>query len=71
MSDSMPRDTFGYILRNLNLSSNEKLYKQDKFLKLRLVINELNKRFLKFSFSGENKFTKESIIPYYGTHGSS
>ena len=66
----MLRDTFGCILRNLNLSSNEQLCKQDKFLKLCLVINELNKRFLKFSFSGEIKFIKESIIPYYGTHGS-
>ena len=34
------------------------------------MINELNKKILKFSFNGENKSIDESMIPYYGTHGS-
>ena len=34
------------------------------------MINELNKKILKFSFNGENKSIEESMIPYYGTHGS-
>ena len=34
------------------------------------MINELNKRFLKFSFNKENKSLHESMIPYYWTHGS-
>ena len=68
MSDSMPRDTFERILRNQNLYENEQLDKENKFLNLRLVINGLNKRFLNFSFNGENKTTDESTISYYKTH---
>ena len=66
----MPRDTFECSLRNLNLCGNEQLEKQGKFSKLRPLINELNKRFIKYSFNGENKSIEESMIPYYGTHGS-
>ena len=34
------------------------------------MINELNKRFLEFSFNGENKSINESMILFYGTHDS-
>ena len=64
----MPRDTFERFVQNLNLSGNEQLDKQDS--KLCLVISELNKKFLKFSFNGENRFINEFINLYYGTHGS-
>ena len=36
MSDSILRDTFELILRNLNICDNEQVDKLDKFLKLRL-----------------------------------
>ena len=65
----MPRDMFDRILRNLNLCCNEQFDKQDKFSKLRSVINELNKRYLKFSFNEDYKSIGESMIPYYRTHG--
>ena len=35
------------------------------------MINEVNKRFLKFSFNGENRSIDESMILYYETHSSS
>ena len=63
-SDSVSHDTFESILRNLNLCHNEQLDKQNKFYKLRPVISELNKRCLKLSFNGKNKFINESMIPY-------
>ena len=66
----MPRDKFDHILRILTLWSDEQLDKQDKFSKLRPLIKESNKRFLKFSFNGKNKFIDKSMIPYYGIHGT-
>ena len=47
----MPRNTFERILQNLHLCENEQLDKLDKFSKLFDVINESNRRFLKFSFN--------------------
>ena len=70
MSDSMPRDMFERILRNPNLWDNKELGKEAKFSEVFTVINELNKRFLKFSFNGENISMNESMIPYYRTHDS-
>ena len=70
MSDSMPLDSFERILRNLNHCDNKQLGKQEKFWKLLLVINEVNKRLLKLFFNEENKTIDESMIPYYGTHSS-
>ena len=34
------------------------------------MIIELNKRFLKFTFNGENKSIDQSMISYYANHGS-
>ena len=34
------------------------------------MVNGLNKRYLKFTFSGENKSIDQSKIPYYPNHGS-
>ena len=65
----MPRNMLECILRNLHLCDNEQLDKYSNFSKLCPVINELNRRFLKFSFNGENKSIDESMIPYDGSHG--
>ena len=63
-------NTFECILRNLHLCDNKQLDKQNKLSKLRPFISELIRRLLKFSFNGENNSINESMIPYYGTHGS-
>ena len=34
------------------------------------MINELNKRFLKFTFKGENKFIDQSMISHFANHDS-
>ena len=66
--DSIPRKTFERILRNLNICDNKQLDKQlDKFSKIRPLINELNKRSLKFFFHGEKKPIDESMISFCGT----
>ena len=48
----------------------EQLNRTHKIYKFRPVINELDERFLKFSFNGEKKSINESMIPFYGTCGS-
>ena len=49
-SDSMPRNTFEHILRNLHLRDNKQLDKYDIFSKVVPLINKSNRRFSKFSF---------------------
>ena len=70
VSDSMSRNDFERILRNFHLCDNTKLDNTDKFCKLRLMIKDLSKIFLKHSFNGEDKPIDESMIPYFDTHGS-
>ena len=70
MSDSMPHDMLERILQNPNFCDIKQLDKKRKFSKHRPVVNELNKRFLKFSFNRKNKSIDESMIPCYGTHDS-
>ena len=70
MSDSISRNELEYILRNLHLCDNTKLNNADKFCKIRPMIKDLNNKFLKHSFNGENTSIDESMIPYFGIHGS-
>ena len=70
MSDTMPRNEFERTLRNLHLCDNSNLDKSDKFSKLRPLITNLNEKFLKYSSNCETKSVDESMIPYYGSHGS-
>jgi len=70
VSDAMTRNDLERLLRNLHLCDNEKIDKSDKFCKVRPTIDHLNKKFLEFSFNGENKSIDESMVPYFGTHGS-
>ena len=66
----MSPNEFERILRNLHLCDNTKLGNADKFCKLQPMIKDLNNKFLKHSFNGKNKSVNESMIPYFGTHGS-
>ena len=70
VSDSMSRNEFERILRNLHLCDKTKLDNTDKFCKLRPVIKDLNNKILKHSLNSQNKSIDESMIPYFGTHGS-
>ena len=70
VSDSMSRNWFKRILRTLHLCDNAKLDNTNKFCKLRPMIMDLNNKYLKHSFNGENKSIDESMIPYFDTHGS-
>ena len=54
ISDSMPRDTFERIPRNLKLWDNSQLGKQGKPSRIVLVINELNKIYFPLSAGRTN-----------------
>ena len=71
MSDSMPRfKVFFEVHQCLHHCGNEQVHKEIQISNLRSVINELNKRFLKFTFHGKNKFIDQSMISYFANHGS-
>ena len=50
---------------------NTKLDDTDKFCKLRPTEKDLNNKFLKHSFNGENKLIDKLMISYFGRYGTS
>ena len=52
VSSIMTRNRFEEIMQNLHLANNDDLDKNDKFAKVRPLINLLNKQCLKHFFSG-------------------
>ena len=55
----------------MNIFENEQLDKLEEFLKLRQVVHELYKRFLKLFFNEDKKFIEKSMIFCYRANGIS
>lgn len=67
---AMTRDRFDDIMRYLHLSDNARLDAEDKMAKVRPLMSMLNERFLKYFIKTQNLSIDESMVPYYGRHGS-
>lgn len=68
--NAMRRNRFEQIKRYLHCCDNNTLPKDDKFAKMRPLITMLNNRFLKWSEFQEKLSIDESMVPYFGKHGS-
>ncbi|XP_045481005.1 piggyBac transposable element-derived protein 3-like [Harmonia axyridis] len=68
--EAMSRDRFSFIMQNLHCNDNTKLTKDDKFTKLRPLFDTLNKKFQAFAPFQEFHSLDESMVPYYGGHGT-
>ncbi|KAK9730796.1 Transposase IS4 [Popillia japonica] len=64
----MSRNKFQNIKRNLHLSDNSLLDKNDKFAKVRPFLNMLNDKNLQFGIFSFNLSIHEQMIPYFGRH---
>lgn len=69
VSNSMRRNRFEEIFSNLHAADNGNLPVNDKYGKLRYLIDALNIQFLRFAPIQKNVSIDESMIPYYGRHG--
>ena len=70
VAKAMRRNRFEQIKQNIHCSDNEKLKPNDKFAKVRPLIDLLNKRFLTYASMNQEMSIDESMLPYYGKHGA-
>lgn len=70
ISSAMSRDRFDEIQRYLHLSDNNQLDPNDRFSKVRPLLDLLNERFLLYFIKQQNLSVDESMVPYYGRHGA-
>nr|CAH7740916.1 unnamed protein product [Callosobruchus chinensis] len=68
IADAMPRNRFREILKYIHFADNTHLSKDDKFGKVRPLIDHLNKKFLENLPKIENVDVDESMVPYYSHH---
>nr|CAH7741318.1 unnamed protein product [Callosobruchus chinensis] len=68
IADAMPRNRFRDILKYIHFADNTHLSKDDKFGKVRPLIDHLNKKFLENLPKIENVDVDESMVPYYSHH---
>lgn len=66
--NAMSRDRFTFIMSNIHCCDNYNLQPNDKFAKVRPLIDALNTNFLKFAPFEENHSIDEAMVPYYGRH---
>ena len=69
VSDTMRRNTFDDIMRRVHLADNMKMTERDPYYKVRQLFDKVNKAF-KVIDVPENLSVDETLIPYYGRHGT-
>lgn len=65
---AMTRKKFQHIKRFLHVSDNEKLDGDDRFAKVRPLLDILNERFLQFGVFHTHLSIDEQMVPYFGRH---
>nr|CAH7751982.1 unnamed protein product [Callosobruchus chinensis] len=65
---AMSRNRFRHIMQNIHCCDNQNLNQEDRFSKIRPLIDILNNKFLDLAPLEEHHCVDESMIPYYGRH---
>lgn len=68
--NAISRDRFRFVMQNIHCCDNNNLNVDDKFAKIRPFVELINKKFLEFAPIEEAHSIDESMIPYYGRHGT-
>lgn len=68
--DAISRNRFNFIIQNIHCCDNSNLDQTNKFAKLRPLFDALKKRFIDMSPYQESHSIDESMVPYFGHHGS-
>lgn len=64
----MSRNRFTSIKQNIHLSDNDQLNKDDKFSKIRPLVDILNKKNLQWGIFSFSLSIDEQMVPYFGRH---
>nr|CAI5855932.1 unnamed protein product [Callosobruchus analis] len=70
VSEAISRNRFNFIMQNIHCCNNADLPANDKFAKLRPLFDILDKKFINMSPYEESHAIDESMVPYFGHHGS-
>ncbi|XP_030751730.1 piggyBac transposable element-derived protein 3-like [Sitophilus oryzae] len=68
VKNCMSRNRFYSIKRNLHLSDNEQLDKNDKFSKIRPFVDIINRKNLQWGIFNFHLSIDEQMVPYFGRH---
>ena len=68
LSQSIHRDRFDEILKNLHLANNEALNPVDRIAKLPPFVSQLQQKFRDNNYLDEHLCIDKSTTPYYGMH---
>ena len=69
VSSLLSRNRFDEIMQNLHLADNSNLDKEDKFAKVRPLIDKLNEQCLANYLPEQSVSIDESMVAYFGRHG--
>lgn len=70
VKDAMSRNRFLDIKRNIHLADNNQLDKEDKFAKVRPLVDILNANYLKYGVFRHHLSIDEQMVPYFGRHSA-
>ena len=68
VSSLLSHNRFDEIMQNLHLADNSNLDKEDKFAKVRQLIDKLNEQCLARYLPEQSVSTDKSMVPYFGRH---
>lgn len=70
VANAISRDRFKHIMSNIHVCQNDHLNKDDRFAKVRPLLDLVNKRCIAFIPHKQHHFIDESMVPYFGRHGA-
>lgn len=70
VSNAMSRARFQFIMTNLHVCNNDELDQNDKFAKIRPLLKMLSLKFVEFTPHKAQHSVDESMVPYFGRHGT-
>lgn len=68
VQQAMARNKFTTIKANLHLADNMNIDSEDRFAKVRPLMNLLNKKYKQFGIFSSNLSIDEQMVPYFGRH---
>lgn len=70
VTSAMSKNRFKSIIQNLHISDNGTLKPNEKFAKVRPILDHMNKQFKAHFVQEQTVSIDECMIPYYGKHGA-
>ena len=69
VSSAMTRNRFQEIMKYIYMYDPDNMEKEDKFAKVRPIMEILNNRFIQYRPAEKRAEIDEAMVPYYGSYG--